>query len=63
MLSRRSCSAPVVWTEGGRVPGVESSYVMDYTGLTMEDVQQEDYRNSVIHPEVARVRAHRAPQG
>jgi len=25
--------------------------VMDYTGLTLEDVQQEDYRDRVIHPE------------
>ena len=25
--------------------------VMDYTGLSMEDVRQEDYRDRVIHPE------------
>ena len=25
--------------------------VMDYTGLSMADVQQEDYRDRVIHPE------------
>jgi len=32
--------------------------VTDYTGLTVEDVQQEDYRDRVIHPEdFARVRA------
>ena len=35
--------------------------VMDYTGLTLEDVQQEDYRDRVIHPEdFKRVRAERA---
>ena len=35
--------------------------VMDYTGLTLEDVQQEDYRDRVIHPEdFKRVRAYRA---
>jgi PAS domain S-box-containing protein len=35
--------------------------VMDYTGLTMEDVQQEDYRDRVIHPEdFKRVRSYRA---
>ena len=35
--------------------------VMDYTGLSMEDVQQEDYRDRVIHPEdLERVRAARA---
>jgi len=35
--------------------------VMDYTGLTLEDVQQEDYRDRVIHPEdFERVRADRA---
>lgn len=35
--------------------------VMDYTGLTLEDVQQDDYRNRVIHPEdFERVRAGRA---
>jgi PAS domain S-box-containing protein len=35
--------------------------VMDYTGLTLEDVQQEDYRDRVIHPEDFRsVRAYRA---
>ena len=34
---------------------------MDYTGLTLEDVQQEDYRDRVIHPEdFERVRAVRA---
>jgi PAS domain S-box-containing protein len=34
--------------------------VMDYTGLTLEDVQQEDYRDRVIHPEdFKRVRAGR----
>ena len=34
---------------------------MDYTGLTLEDVQQEDYRDRVIHPEdFKRVRAVRA---
>ena len=25
--------------------------VMDYTGLSLEDVKQEDYRDRVIHPE------------
>ena len=35
--------------------------VMDYTGLTLEDVQQEDYRDRVLHPEdFERVRAGRA---
>jgi len=35
--------------------------VMDYTGLNMEDVRQEDYRDRVIHPEdFERVRAGRA---
>jgi PAS domain S-box-containing protein len=35
--------------------------VMDYTGLTLDDVQQEDYRNRVIHPEdFKRVRGARA---
>jgi PAS domain S-box-containing protein len=35
--------------------------VMDYTGLTVEDVQQQDYRDRVIHPEdFKRVRAVRA---
>jgi PAS domain S-box-containing protein len=35
--------------------------VMDYTGLSLEDVKQADYRNSVIHPEdFNRVRAGRA---
>ena len=35
--------------------------VMDYTGLSMEDLQQEDYRDRVIHPEDSkRVRAPRA---
>ena len=35
--------------------------VMEYTGLTLEDVQQEDYRDRVIHPEdFKRVRAPRA---
>ncbi|HST12354.1 MAG TPA: PAS domain-containing protein, partial [Terriglobales bacterium] len=35
--------------------------VMEYTGLSMEDVQQEDYRDRVIHPEdFKRVRAPRA---
>ena len=35
--------------------------VMDYTGLTLADVQQEDYRDRVIHPEDhKRVRAYRA---
>ena len=35
--------------------------VMDYTGLSMEDVQQEDYRDRVIHPEdFERVREPRA---
>jgi PAS domain S-box-containing protein len=35
--------------------------VMDYTGLTLEDVQQEDYRDRVIHPEdFKRVRGERA---
>lgn len=34
--------------------------VMDYTGLTLEDVQQEDYRDRVIHPEdFKRVRGER----
>ncbi len=35
--------------------------VMDYTGLSMADVQQEDYRDRVIHPvDFERVRAPRA---
>jgi len=35
--------------------------VMDYTGLSLEDVKQEDYRDRVIHPEdFERVRAGRA---
>src|SRR5262245_57843261 len=35
--------------------------VMDYTGLSIEDVQQEDYRDRVIHPEdFKRVREPRA---
>src|SRR5262245_5017705 len=35
--------------------------VMDYTGLSMEDVKQEDYRDRVIHPEdFKRVREPRA---
>ena len=35
--------------------------VMDYTGLTLADVQQEDYRDRVIHPEdLENVRAPRA---
>jgi PAS domain S-box-containing protein len=35
--------------------------VMDYTGLSVEDVKQEDYRDRVIHPEdFKRVRAGRA---
>src|SRR6185503_12958758 len=35
--------------------------VMDYTGLSIEDVQQEDYRDRVIHPEdFKRVREERA---
>jgi PAS domain S-box-containing protein len=35
--------------------------VMDYTGLDLKDVQQEDYRDRVIHPEdLQRVRAYRA---
>lgn len=35
--------------------------VMDYTGLSLEDVKQEDYRDRVIHPEdFKRVRAGRA---
>jgi PAS domain S-box-containing protein len=35
--------------------------VMDYTGLSIEDVQQEDYRDRVIHPEdFERVREPRA---
>jgi PAS domain S-box-containing protein len=35
--------------------------VMDYTGLSLEDVKQEDYRNRVIHTEdFKRVRAGRA---
>jgi PAS domain S-box-containing protein len=35
--------------------------VMDYTGLTLEDVRQEDYRDRVIHPEdFKRVRAGRS---
>ncbi|HEY0349150.1 MAG TPA: PAS domain-containing protein [Pyrinomonadaceae bacterium] len=34
--------------------------VMDYTGLSLEDVRQEDYRDRVIHPEdLKRVRAGR----
>jgi PAS domain S-box-containing protein len=35
--------------------------VMDYTGLTLADVQQEDYRDRVIHPDdFRRVRAYRS---
>jgi len=35
--------------------------VMEYTGLSLDDVQQEDYRDRVIHPEdFKRVRAVRA---
>src|SRR5258706_14051005 len=35
--------------------------VMDYTGLSLEDAKQEDYRDRVIHPEdFERVRAGRA---
>jgi PAS domain S-box-containing protein len=35
--------------------------VIDYTGLSLEDVKQEDYRDRVIHPEdFKRVRAGRA---
>jgi PAS domain S-box-containing protein len=35
--------------------------IVDYTGLTLEDVQQADYRDRVIHPEdFIRVRAGRA---
>jgi PAS domain S-box-containing protein len=35
--------------------------VMDYTGLSLKDVKQEDYRDRVIHPEdFERVRAGRA---
>jgi PAS domain S-box-containing protein len=35
--------------------------VINYTGLTLEDVQQEDYRDRVIHPEdFKRVREQRA---
>src|SRR6267142_1122734 len=35
--------------------------VMDYTGLTLEDVQQEDYRDRVIHPDdFKKVRAPRS---
>jgi PAS domain S-box-containing protein len=35
--------------------------VMEYTGLSLDDVQQEDYRARVIHPEdFKRVRAERA---
>jgi PAS domain S-box-containing protein len=35
--------------------------VMDYTGLTVEDVQQQDYRDRVIHPDdFKRFRAVRA---
>ncbi len=35
--------------------------VIDYTGLTVEDVRQEDYRDRVIHPEdFKRVRGERA---
>jgi PAS domain S-box-containing protein len=35
--------------------------VMDYTGLSLEDVKQEDYRDRIIHPEdFKRVRAGRA---
>ena len=34
--------------------------VMDYTGLTLEDVQKEDYRARVFHPEdVERMREER----
>jgi hypothetical protein len=34
---------------------------MDYTGLTVEDVQQQDYRDRVIHPDdFKRFRAVRA---
>ena len=35
--------------------------VLDYTGLTLEDVQKEDYRARVFHPEdVERLREERA---
>ena len=35
--------------------------VMDYTGLSLDDVKQEDYRDRVIHPDdFKRVRARRA---
>jgi PAS domain S-box-containing protein len=38
-----------------------SQAVMEYTGLSLEDVKQEDYRDRVIHPEdFKRVRAGRA---
>jgi PAS domain S-box-containing protein len=44
----------------GSVQGVNQA-VMDYTGLTLDDVQQEDYRDRVIHPEdFKRVRGERA---
>jgi len=44
----------------GYVQGVNQA-VMDYTGLTLDDVQQEDYRDRVIHPEdFKRVRGERA---
>jgi len=44
----------------GFVQGVNQA-VMDYTGLTLDDVQQEDYRDRVIHPEDFRkVRGERA---
>jgi PAS domain S-box-containing protein len=49
----------VLNTEGS-VQNVNQA-VMDYTGLTLENVQQEDYRDRVIHPEdYKRVRARRA---
>ena len=49
----------VLNTEGG-VQYVNQA-VMDYTGLTIEDVQQEDYRDRVIHPEdFKRARSYRA---
>ena len=44
----------------GRVQYVNQA-VMDYTGLTIEDVQQDDYRDRVIHPDdFKRVRSYRA---
>src|SRR5260370_5213463 len=49
-----------VLNTGGSVQYVNQA-VMHYTGLSLEDVKQEDYRDRVIHPEdFERVRAGRA---